>query len=151
MRANEQGVDRKQGRDDSEADGFVLDPEPDLGRRTLLIVDDDDDVRCLMRGRLDVLGYDVIEGRDGADALVQLRVAIRLPAAILTDLAMPWLDGWRFIETIRGDDRWSAIPIIVISASTNPPAGICCLRKPLVQELLMKALAELGAGPSAMQ
>jgi two-component system chemotaxis response regulator CheY len=136
----------EQGGGDSEGDGFVLDPAFDAERPTLLIVDDDDDIRCLIRGQLDVIGYDVIEGRDGADALAQLREALRPPAAILTDLSMPRLDGWQFIETIRGDNRWSAIPIIVISASTNPPAGIRCLRKPLVRALLMKALAEVGAG-----
>jgi CheY-like chemotaxis protein len=136
---------RKHGGGHSEA-GFVLDRESDPGRPTLLIVDDDDDVRCLMRGQLDVVGYDVIEGRDGADALAQLRAAVRLPDAILTDLSMPGLDGWQLIETIRGDDCWSAIPIIVISGSPNPPAGIRCLRKPLVRELLLRALAEVGAG-----
>ena len=118
---------------------------PDLGRPTLLIVDDDDDLRGLVRDQLHAIGYDVIEARDGADALAQLRAAVRLPTAILTDLAMPRLDGWEFVGAVRGDDRWSGIPIIVISASTHPPAGIPCLSKPVGRGRLIQALADVGA------
>jgi CheY-like chemotaxis protein len=111
---------------------------------TLLIVDDDDDVRVLLSDLLRVGGYAVMEAHDGADALAQLGCTARLPLAILTDLSMPGVDGWQLIERVRQDPRWSAIPIVVISSSMSPPTGICCLRKPVGRELLMHALTGIG-------
>ena len=110
----------------------------------LLVVDDDDDLRSLVCAQLDIIGYDVVEASDGAEALAHLSVADRAPRAILTDLSMPRLDGWRFIAAVRSDGRWSTIPILVISASPQPPIGVRCLRKPVAREHLMQALAEIG-------
>jgi CheY-like chemotaxis protein len=117
-------------------------------RPVVLIVDDDGDARILMSVLLHANGYAVMEACDGADALAQLCGAARLPAAILTDLAMPGVDGWRFIELLREDVRWSAIPIIVISSSTSLPTGVCCLRKPTGGEQLMRALTRIGVAAS---
>jgi twitching motility two-component system response regulator PilH len=114
------------------------------GRPILLIVDDDDDVRALISNLLHASGYAVVEARDGADALAQLRGAARLPVAILTDLSMPGIDGWQFIERVRKDPRLLPIPVVVISSSMSPPPGVCCLRKPVGREALMHALTGIG-------
>jgi CheY-like chemotaxis protein len=118
-------------------------------RPILLIVDDDDDVRALISDLLHASGYTVLEAHEGADALAQLRGAARLPVAILTDLSMPGVDGWQLIERIRKDPRLFAIPIVVISSSRSPPAGVCYLRKPVGRGVLMHALAGLGVSASA--
>jgi len=118
---------------------------PTLGLRPiLLIVDDDDDVRILISELLHTAGYAVMEARDGAEALAHLHGAARLPAAILTDLSMPGVDGWQLIENVRRDPRLFAIPIIVISSSMSPPTGVCCLGKPVGREALMHALIGIG-------
>src|ERR1044071_10347519 len=78
---------------------------PTVGLRPiLLIVDDDDDIRILIRDLLHTAGYAVMEARDGAEALTHLHGAPRLPAAILTDLSMPGIDGWQLIES-RSEER----------------------------------------------
>ena len=121
-----------------------------LGARpTLLIVDDDDDVRALISNLLRANGYAVLEASDGADALAQLGSAARLPVAILTDLSMPGVDGWQFIERVRKDPRFFLIPVVVISSSMSPPTGVCCLRKPVRRESLMHALTGIGVSASA--
>jgi CheY-like chemotaxis protein len=118
---------------------------PTLGLRPiLLIVDDDNDVRILISELLHTAGYAVIEARDGAEALAHLHGATRLPAAILTDLSMPGVDGWQLIESVQTDPRLFAIPIIVISSSMSPPTGVCCLGKPVGHEALMHALIGIG-------
>lgn len=118
-------------------------------RPILLIVDDDDDVRGLISDVLHAAGYSVMEAREGADALAQLRCAARLPVAILTDLSMPGVDGWQFIESVREDPLLFAIPIVVISSSMSPPTGVCCLRKPVGRAALMHALTGIGVVGSA--
>ena len=113
-------------------------------RPILLIVDDDDDVRILISDLLRTAGYAVLAARDGAEALSHLHGAPRLPAAILTDLSMPGVDGWQLIENVRRDPRLLAIPIIVISSSMSPPMGVCCLGKPVGREALIHALIGIG-------
>lgn len=115
--------------------------------RLLLLVDDDDDVRLLLGGFLRSVGYEAIEACDGADALAMLRSSTRRPVAIITDLAMPRLDGWAFIEAVRADRSLDAIPIIVVSSSACPPSGIRCLCKPLSPDQLLDALTGLGVPP----
>jgi CheY-like chemotaxis protein len=118
-------------------------------RPMLLIVDDDDDVRALISNLLYAGGYAVLEACEGADALNQLRGAARLPVAILTDLSMPGVDGWQFIELVRKDPCLSAIPVVVISSSMSPPSGVSCIRKPVGRAALMHALTGLGVSASS--
>lgn len=134
------------------ADGLE-DEDEEAARTTdggpLLLVDDDEDIRVLLGDFLCSAGYEIIEACDGADALATLRACSRRPIAIVTDLAMPRLDGWSFIKAIRDDDRFAAIPIVVVSASACPPPGLRCLCKPLERKQLIDALAGLGAPPGA--
>jgi CheY-like chemotaxis protein len=145
--ASTQGMDPRQASSQpttGEQDTFGLGVRP-----MLLIVDDDDDVRALISNLLHAGGYAVLEARDGADALDQLRAAARLPVAILTDLSMPGVDGWQLIERVRKDPRLFAIPVVVISSSLSLPTGVCCLRKPVGREALMRALTGLGVSASS--
>jgi two-component system, chemotaxis family, chemotaxis protein CheY len=147
MSASERGA--RYDRGDLQTVTFVeTRPVEAAGERSIvLIVDDDEDVRFSTSGVLCAVGYDVIEACDGADALVRLLAAVRLPTAIITDLSMPRLDGWQFIDVLRADGRWLTIPIVVISASPDPPLGIPCLRKPVQRQVLLDTLVEAGAGP----
>lgn len=117
------------------------------GGYLLLLVDDDDDIRLLLGDILRSVGYETVEAHDGADALAMLRGGTRPPVAIITDLAMPRLDGWGFIAAVRAEGRFDAIPIVVVSASAGPPSGVRCLCKPVTRDRLIDALAELGAPP----
>ena len=88
-----------------------------LNTRRVLIVDDDDDFRDVMRQQLQHSGYMVFDARDAASALQIARSA--RPDVITVDLVMPGLDGWSFIETLRAEETLAAIPIVVVSGAAD--------------------------------
>jgi CheY-like chemotaxis protein len=87
---------------------------------TILIVDDDADIRDLMKTLLELDGYHVKLAADGLDAFKQLQAGAP-PALILLDLMMPRMDGEQFLKEIRVS-RFAKIPVVVMS-------GHCPARK----------------------
>jgi CheY-like chemotaxis protein len=88
-----------------------------LNTRRVLVVDDDDDFRGMMRLQLEHAGYVVFDARDAASAIQIARTA--KPDVITVDLVMPGLDGWSFIETLRKEETLAAIPIVVVSGAAD--------------------------------
>ena len=86
-------------------------------RVPLLIVDDDDDFRLLMKTQLTRAGYVVFDARDAAAAF-QIARTIR-PDVITVDLVMPGIDGWAFIDRLRLEDGLAHIPIVVVSGTAG--------------------------------
>ncbi len=84
-------------------------------RKTVLIVEDDDDIRGSLRDLLEEEGYDVAEAANGREALAQLHGGVH-PFLILLDLMMPVMNGWEFREAQTRDPEISAIPVVVVSA-----------------------------------
>jgi signal transduction histidine kinase/DNA-binding response OmpR family regulator len=80
----------------------------------LLMVDDDDLGRRQMRTALEQQGWTVTEAVDGRDALTRLNEA--KPDAIILDLMMPEMDGFEFLEEMRGKAEWRDIPVLVVTA-----------------------------------
>jgi DNA-binding response OmpR family regulator len=80
-----------------------------------LIVEDDDALRHTVADGLQDAGFAVATATDGYDALDQIDE--HPPDAILLDLSMPSMDGWRFLEACRGDARWAGIPIGIVSGA----------------------------------
>lgn len=88
--------------------------EKDSKDRTVLVVDDSDDARYLMRLELEQLGYIVVEAEDGKKAV---EVAEReRPDIILMDLSLPVMDGLAATETIRACDGLDTVPVIAVTA-----------------------------------
>lgn len=82
--------------------------------KTILLVEDTDDIRSALRLLLEMRGYTVIEAGDGLEALA---LAIEhLPDLILMDLAMPVHDGVEATRSIRAETSTSLIPIIAVSS-----------------------------------
>ena len=81
---------------------------------TLLVVEDHDDSREFLRRLLRALGARVLVAPNGLDALQVLQS--RRPDAILLDLMMPVMDGFTFARRLSRDRRWSAIPVIAVTA-----------------------------------
>jgi DNA-binding response OmpR family regulator len=85
-----------------------------MGDRRVLVVDDDPDIRGLLRELLDRRGFDVTEARDGQEAL---RVFFtERPDLVVLDVAMPVLDGWKTLERIR---ELSDVPVVMLTARTT--------------------------------
>ncbi|HYT70722.1 MAG TPA: type II/IV secretion system protein [Gemmatimonadales bacterium] len=80
----------------------------------VLLVDDEDSLRKVMRDLLERDGYDVAEARDGAQALDQIdRVG---PDIIVLDLNLPGLDGYGVLSHLRSRPATASIPVIVLTA-----------------------------------
>src|SRR5712692_10313076 len=86
-------------------------PMPDGDGWTVLLVEDEPQIRRLLRTALAAHGYRLIESSTGEDGLQQ--AATRLPDLVIVDLGLPDVDG---VDVIRRLREWSATPIIVLSA-----------------------------------
>ena len=84
--------------------------------RSILIVEDDSDLREALSEVLRDEGYTVEMAADGREALDHLRRQSR-PSLILLDLTMPVMNGWQFRDEQRQDPDLSGIPVVVLSAS----------------------------------
>lgn len=81
---------------------------------SVLLVEDVDDSRYMLRRLLELEGFHVLEATDGAMALEALR---KYPCdIILLDLRMPNLDGVQFTRALRASTQFQTIPVIVVSA-----------------------------------
>lgn len=83
----------------------------------ILIADDYEDNRELLRLMLRGANYEVLEARDGQECVELARE--HLPDLIMVDLSMPRLDGWEAFKALREDPRTSAIPCVVATASAD--------------------------------
>jgi GAF domain-containing protein/CheY-like chemotaxis protein len=79
-----------------------------------LLVDDDEMVRRSVRQALEPIGWNVTEAENGRVAIDSLTAA--RPDVIILDLMMPTMDGFEFMEELRGRPAWQDIPVVVITA-----------------------------------
>ena len=123
------------------------------GSHVVLVVEDD--VDCL-DALVDVLSYDgyrVYTASNGLDAIQKLEAGPR-PDVILVDLMMPVMNGWQFLKRLRADERFSTIPVIVLSADgrldkwRDELDAASCLAKPLELEPLLAAVSGVLATSS---
>lgn len=91
-------------------------PAPLLSRERpkVLVVDDEDDIRRLLRRVLIEKGYDVLEASKGVEALSLVRAEV--PDVILLDAMLPEVHGFDICRRIKGSKRYGHIPIIMVSA-----------------------------------
>jgi CheY-like chemotaxis protein len=118
----------------------------------VLLVDDDALVRMAMAAELRERGFDITEASDGLTALAWLEAGNR-PDLLITDLAMPGMNGYVLIEQVR--ERLPDLPIILLTGNADPGIGLTAtsgpsaevrvLRKPLPGGDLAAQAAELLA------
>jgi PAS domain S-box-containing protein len=80
----------------------------------ILVVEDDEATRTMVRRTLVRGGWTVSEAENGRVGLERMRS--EPPALVLLDLMMPEMDGFEFLDAVRGEPAWRAIPVIVITA-----------------------------------
>ena len=122
---------------------------PDASSATVLLVEDDEELRDIVADLLEDGGYDVVPARNGKQAIDYLTNARQMPALILLDLMMPIVNGWECLRVIKSDGRFASIPVVVTTANKGdrPPAVDAVLTKPFgVGDLLTTVLH--FAGPS---
>jgi DNA-binding response OmpR family regulator len=91
-------------------------PEPPRRTSKALVVDDDPDLRRIVRTMLERsgLGLTVITAQDGAEALTL--VEIERPDIIVLDVAMPGVDGFEVCRRLRSDPQTENVPVLLLTA-----------------------------------
>jgi DNA-binding response OmpR family regulator len=115
--------------------------------KCILIVDDEPNVRLMLRTTLESVGYKVVDAEDGERALQRLRA--ESCDLILLDLQMPKMDGMELLRRLRADGH--AVPVVILTAhgSISEAVGamklgaIDFLTKPITPDALRRAVAEV--------
>jgi DNA-binding response OmpR family regulator len=93
---------------------FDVAPKPRADARTILVVDDELEIRVLIRRVLEERGYHVVEADRGYTALAMLKDAP--PELVILDAMLPEVHGFDIAKRMKGSDRFGHIPIIMVSA-----------------------------------
>jgi len=114
---------------------------------SVLVVEDNDDIRDAIGEILQNEGYTIALAEDGARAL-ELLAELPRPCLLLVDLVMPRLDGWELVNALSRDDRLATIPVVVMSAMSNPATvpERRTLKKPIDLEILLQIVREHCCG-----
>ena len=110
-------------------------------RQTILVVEDDEDLRRLFRTALTLSGYDVEEAADGLAALQ--RIDESPPALVVLDLILPNISGLVVQQEIAAHVLTRQIPVVIITGSTIDLGDLkvsCVLRKPITPDELIAAV-----------
>jgi two-component system, chemotaxis family, chemotaxis protein CheY len=85
----------------------------------ILLVEDNADMRMLLRETLEWANHTVLVGRTGQEALQALNTANPLPQVIVSDLTMPRMDGVTLFEAVRSDVRFGEVRFIIMTANVH--------------------------------
>jgi CheY-like chemotaxis protein len=115
---------------------------PHVEHLTVLVVDDEPDIRFLLAVVLERAGYAVIEAAHGNAALQQVRFSS--PGLVITDRMMPGMGGTELIKRLRADEGTAGIPIVMLSATPGgAPGADAVLMKPFEHDELIEVVHRL--------
>jgi len=117
-------------------------------RRTVLVIDDDQSSREVLRSYLTEAGFDVAVARGGAEGL-RLARSLR-PFAITLDVFMPGMDGWEVLHQLKRGETTARIPVLIVSVSADRGTGIALgaiahIVKPVDRGELLRELERIAA------
>ncbi len=115
----------------------------------VLVIDDSDPIRALLRTLLAQLGHEVIEAIDGDSGVEKSRA--EKPDLIILDMNLPKMTGWEIAPIIRSHPATQKIPIIALTADSSTEGGEIAhlagcdryMTKPIQAELLLTAISEI--------
>ena len=120
--------------------------EIDMAPSTILLAEDDLEIRDVVQDLLEEIGCDVIPARTGKQALDFLSNDPRSPPdMVILDLMMPLVTGWQVLEVIQRDPALARIPVVVLTAATQDrPSGVAALlQKPFQVDDLLETIQRL--------
>jgi signal transduction histidine kinase/CheY-like chemotaxis protein len=113
--------------------------------RLVLIVDDDADVRSILRASVESAGLAAAEAANGREALDLLAQGLQ-PTLVLLDLMMPEMDGFAFLDTVRSKDATAALPVVILTAKELTEAEKAFLAERATQVFAKGAQSIEGLG-----
>jgi CheY-like chemotaxis protein len=118
-------------------------------RRTILVVDDDSDLRRMYRVALGLAGYEVVEAGDALDALS--RLDRDKPDLVVLDIGLPGFSGLVVQQEIAAQAATRHIPVVIVTGSNmalDDLAVPCVLRKPVSPDRLVAMVQQCLNGSS---
>lgn len=109
--------------------------------KVILVVEDDEGIRQVMKLFLEIEGYTVITAANGREGLETLSKASDI-CLILLDLMMPVMNGWEFIQALK-DTRHSNTPVVIVTAYADRVGDVSCqgvLGKPIEPDVLLETI-----------
>ena len=91
-----------------------MQPSTEPARAAVLIVDDDEILRSMMRATLEQDGFAVTEAIDGEDAVECCSET--LPDLVIADVVMPRMDGYELTRTLRATAEYANVPIVMVTS-----------------------------------
>ena len=85
----------------------------------IMVIEDDDDIRELMKAMLEAEGYYSITASNGEEGLELLSQSETKPCMILLDMMMPIMDGWTFAEVAKKNVQYRNIPLLAVTAFSD--------------------------------
>ena len=103
-------------------------------RKKILIAEDEEHIRRLVKAILGQEKYDIIEAKDGREALE--KVSEEMPDLIILDLMMPKVDGIEVCRQLKSNALTKKIPIIMLTAKTEMTDKIPFLRRKIIERMI---------------
>lgn len=114
-------------------------------QKTVLVVEDEEDIRETLCEFLDRAGYKTISAKNGREALEMMHASAS-PDAILMDMMMPLMGGEELLGILAAHPSWKTIPVLMMTAATllAQPANLAAfVRKPFRANQILSSLAKL--------
>ena len=111
--------------------------------RTILLVEDEDELRHLYRQVLLLAGYQVVEARSGYEALQRLET--RVPDLVVLDLGLPGIDGKSVYRELAAQSSTRAVPVLIVTGNPQDAVDLrvaCVMTKPVSAKQLLNGVTE---------
>lgn len=111
---------------------------------SILVVEDDDDIRNAIVDLLETEGYSTESAVNGKDALDKLS-QIERPCLVLLDMMMPIMNGRQFLDEVMKDSTLAPIPILIVSAvadKANTEGSVGFLKKPIDIDVVLDVVSQ---------
>jgi DNA-binding response OmpR family regulator len=120
-----------------------------MGKKRILVVDDEKDLIEVLTLRLEANGYEVVSAYDGQDGLDKAKR--EKPDLIILDLMLPKMDGYKVCGLLKSNSRYNKIPIILFTARAQEAdkklgeelGGDAYINKPFEPQTLLAKIKEL--------
>jgi two-component system chemotaxis response regulator CheY len=111
---------------------------------SILVVEADNHMRAHYRELFAIAGWDVVEASDGRDGLVKL--LMHPPSLVITEINLPFIDGFGLCEVLRLDPKTAHIPVLVVTTEARPAQIVRAQRAGANVVLIKPAPAEQMLG-----
>lgn len=111
---------------------------------TVLVVEDDNDIREVIIEILEAEGYQTLSASNGKEALELLEQTAK-PCLVLLDMMMPIMNGRQFLDEVMKNSKLAPLPVLIVSAiadKTNTKGSIGYLKKPIDINVVLEVVGQ---------